>query len=179
MRSSSPSLCGGAPCSRYIDGVLRALLPRHAYLRVLEGRLIRPDRRLRVCAPWQWQRLVVLQLPASHACPLYQIWAALKKWKAPALEEARLNLAMVTSAVPVAERSYLPQDALPGAQYQPDRVSRLLWLQALRRTSFPSFEPFHQLQQLNIASNRLTTLDGMGLQTLAHLQVRGRGRECL
>ena len=86
---------------------------------------------------------------------------------------------MVTSAVPVAERSYLPQDALPGAQYQPDRVSRLLWLQALRRTSFPSFEPFHQLQQLNIASNRLTTLDGMGLQTLAHLQVRGRGRECL
>lgn len=191
----------------YKHNVLKALLPVHRHLRLLEGVLISPSQRIKV---WRSKLglskhvrvvVVVFAVVVVHGCGA--VWKhccdVLMISLVQEASEYRFHLALLLSVVPVKDRSYHPEDVVPGLQYQPEDVKCFLWLQVrihsiqanmcpsqvavcvpldrnvcrgqnLGRSSLPSLEAYCNIEDLNLANNRLTTVFGWGIESLSKLR---------
>ncbi|PRP78118.1 class VII unconventional myosin [Planoprotostelium fungivorum] len=131
----------------YRERVLKALLPRNRYFGWLDNIRITTDERIKT----------LRQLPNTTK---------------EEVEKYRFEVALLVNNVPVADREYHYSVSSPGVQYDADYVI------SLRRTSFCRLKSyaiqldiFPNLEEINFHCNKLTTLLGMGLESLPNLKV--------
>lgn len=88
------------------------------------------------------------------------------------MDQYRLNLAIVSSAVPLGRRSYHPQDCISGKQFDPRDVRSLPRLSSLGLTDgATSLAVFMHLEKLNLRGNGIQDLRALGIDRLQELKI--------
>lgn len=114
-------------------------------LRVVDGKPVPPDVRVR-------------------------LYKKLLAWTDDQTKEYRLRLAFVMSLSSQDGRSYHPSAVLRPAANEVEQLSQLVWSSDLQRASFPPLDKYTQLQKVNLAGNKLTSIAGLGLEHLLKLR---------
>lgn len=99
-----------------------------------------------------------------------ETFRSMKGVKSEKAEHYRFLLAVNINSTQPTNRKYHPEAVAVGKQYDPAKVTSLLRLHNMG-IQMANFSPFENLEEINLARNKLTDLTTIGLQSLKKLKV--------